>query len=193
MSNIVNIKILRLKEKDQSFYKQLFSTWYMPLCNYACSVLRDMDEAEDVVQKMFCKLWEQRETIVIRTSVKSYLYRAVHNDCLNRVRQIKIHAEHKQHYTYTVPQTVRSTADRVVILELEDRIVKAIDLLPPKCKRVFEMSRMQQLSYVEIANELNISTNTVENHMAKALKLLRNNLKEFLPLLFIFLLFKKGL
>ena len=144
-----------------------------------------MDEAEDNVQKMFCKLWENRENINIRTSVKSYLYRAVHNDCINRVLQVKTRAEHNQHYSYVMPQVVNNTSERVTHKELESSISNAIGQLPPQCKKVFEMSRMQHLSYSEIAQELGISNNTVENHISKALKLLRANLKDFLMALLL--------
>lgn len=112
----------------------------------------------------------------------------VHNSCLNKIQQVNTRAEHHQQYAHVVPSTVENTANKVLYNELEREILKAIDALPPQCKKVFEMSRFQQLSYAEIAKALDISTNTIENHMSKALKLLRTNLKEFLPLLLLTLL-----
>jgi RNA polymerase sigma-70 factor (ECF subfamily) len=147
-----------------------------------------MDEAEDVVQKMFCKLWEQRTQLNIKTSVKSYLYRAVHNSCLNKIKQAKARFEHNQRYAYSMPEAAGSNS--VEYSELQLQIGKVLEELPPKCREVFEMSRMQHLSYAEIAGKLNISTNTVENHIAKALKLLRNSLKEFLAILVMLTLLK---
>jgi RNA polymerase sigma-70 factor (ECF subfamily) len=147
-----------------------------------------MDEAEDVVQKMFCKLWDQRTELNIKTSIKSYLYRAVHNSCLNRIKQTKTRAEHNQRYTYNMPDTAGSSS--IEYSELQQQIAKALETLPPKCREVFELSRMQQLSYAEIAERLGISANTVENHIAKALKLLRGSLKDFLAILLILTLLK---
>ncbi len=178
----------QLRNGNHFAYERIFSIWYEPLCRYACSIVRDMNEAEDIVQKTFCKLWDRRKDITIRTSVKSYLYRMVHNSCLNKIQQVNTRAEHHQQYAHVVPSTVENTANKVLYNELEREILKAIDALPPQCKKVFEMSRFQQLSYAEIAKALDISTNTIENHMSKALKLLRTNLKEFLPLLLLTLL-----
>lgn len=191
MTKVVDIDAIQLKSGNHDVYKQLFTLWYTPLCNYACSILRNMDEAEDVVQKMFCKLWDQRNELTIRTSVKSYLYRAVHNDCLNRIQQTKNRSEHNQQYAYNISHEVDSTTEQVAHSELEQQITKAIEQLPPQCRKVFEMSRMQQLNYAEIAKQLDISTNTVENHIAKALRLLRGNLKEFLAVVLFLIILTK--
>ncbi len=188
MINVENIQAEELTNGDHTVYKQLFTTWYEPLCSYAYSILRNMDEAEDIVQKMFCKLWDQRAELNIKTSVKSYLYRTVHNSCLNKIKQAKTRAEHNQHYSYNIPEV--SGASNIEYSELQQQINRALEELPPKCREVFEMSRMQQLSYAEIAGKLEISTNTVENHIAKALKLLRNSLKEFLAILLMLTLLK---
>jgi RNA polymerase sigma-70 factor (ECF subfamily) len=173
----------QLQNGDHRVYEQLFTAWYEPLCRYACAILRDMDEAEETVQKVFYKLWDARERLEIRTSVKSYLYRMVHNACLNRIQQLKTTAEHHRQYGHMVPVAENSTAAGIAHGELEEKIRLAIDALPPQCKKIFEMSRFQHMSYAEIAAELRLSTNTIENHIAKALKSLRVRLKEFLPLL----------
>lgn len=178
--------IKALREGNHSAFEKLFDTWYEPLCRYAFSILRDMDEAEDVVQKMFYKLWDQHETLDIKSSVNSYLYRIVHNESLNVVQQITSHKEHNLTFISTVNREINSTTEDMGSRELQMAIEKALEKLPPQCKRVFEMSRMDQLSYAEIAKSLNISTNTVENHISKALKLLRVELIEFLTV-FIFL------
>lgn len=189
LTNVEHIQAEQLVNGSHTVYKQLFTAWYEPLCRYAFSIVRNMDEAEDIVQKMFCKLWGQRNELKINTSVKSYLYRAVHNSCLNKVKQSKVRADHNQHYAYEMPeQEINSSS--VEYSELQQQLYKALKDLPPKCREAFEMSRLQQLSYSEIANKMSISANTVENHIAKALKLLRGGLKEFLILLLMFNLLK---
>ena len=182
--------IKALREGNHLAYVQLFDAWYNPLCRYAYSILKDMDEAEDVVQRTFYKLWDQRDTLTIQSSINSYLYRMVHNDCLNTVHQQMSHKAHNLNYISSLNNTDDSVNEQLATGELQQAIDHALSLLPPQCKRVFEMSRMEQLSYSEIAKQLNISTNTVENHISKALKLLRINLKEFLTLIFIFQLLR---
>lgn len=182
--------IRALSEGNHLVFGQLFDSIYVPLCRYAYSILKDMEEAEDVVQKTFCKLWDQRETLDIQSSVNSYLYRIVHNDCMNVIHQQTSHKEHNLNYYSAINDTDDSVSDQIAVTELQQAIDKALAGLPPQCRRVFEMSRTEQLSYVEIATQLNISPNTVENHISKALKLLRIELKEFLVLCFIIQILK---
>jgi len=182
--------IKALNEGNHLAYEQLFDRWYEPLCRYAFTILRDMDDAEDVVQKTFCKLWDQRENLSIKSSINSYLYRIVHNESLNTVHQKTSHQEHNLNYISMMNEVDDSVVETITANDLQLSIDKALATLPPQCRRVFEMSRMDQLSYSEIAKELNISTNTVENHVSKALKILRVELKEFLLLCFILQLLK---
>jgi len=174
--------IKALNEGNHSAFEQLFDNWYEPLCRYAYSILKDMDEAEDVVQKTFCKLWDQRESINIQSSINSYLYRIVHNESINTIHQQTNHNEHNLNYISTMNSDANTVSEHIESSDLQKAIEIALATLPPQCRRVFEMSRMEQLSYAEIAKQLNISTNTVENHISKALKLLRVELKYFLTL-----------
>jgi RNA polymerase sigma-70 factor, ECF subfamily len=182
--------IKALREGDHQAYEQLFDTCYDALCRYAYSILRDMDEAEDIVQKSFCKLWDQRESLDIQSSIKSYMYRMVHNESLNKVHQQKNRQEHNLNYISAMNQTPDTVSEHMAASELQLAIDKALEALPTQCRKVFEMSRVQQLSYAEIAKELGISTNTVENHVSKALKLLRVDLKEFLTIVLLLQLLK---
>lgn len=177
------VEIEELRNGNHFAYEQLFIQWYEPLCKYANSILNDMDEAEDITQKVFCKLWDLRSKIEIHTSIKSYLYRAVHNDCLNRIKQIQRRTAHNNEIFYESNDSVDTISESIEGNELMRATVKAMNELPPQCRKVFKMSRFKQMSYAEIAAELNISTNTVENHIAKALRLLRLGLKDFLLLL----------
>src|SRR5688572_29589405 len=84
----------RVRDGDKKAYEEIFRTYYQLLVGYSCSLLKDVDEAEEVVQTLFYNLWSKRETLAINTSVKSYLYRAAHNDCLNRLKHGKIRHLH---------------------------------------------------------------------------------------------------
>lgn len=183
-----SIEIKDLQAGKHNVYEELFNNLYSPLCSYAFSIIKNTEEVEDIVQKTFYKLWDQRENIDIKTSIKSYMYRMVHNACLNKIRQTKTRAEHNTLYAYEKEEYVNDIEQGVYHSELEQNIMNCIESLPPKCREVFKMSRVEQLSYAEIAAKLDISTNTVENHIAKALKILRENLKDFLPLLLFLLI-----
>jgi len=166
-------------------FEMLFKTFYQPLCRYATSFLKDPDDAEEIVQAAFIGFWEKREAISIDTSVKSYLYRAVRNSCLNELK----HEQVKQKYIAgetVMGEKVSESADHLAIhVELEDKIKAAIQTLPEQCRLIFTMSRFEELKYQEIADQLNLSVKTVENQMGKALKIMRTQLKEYLPLLAI--------
>lgn len=166
-------------------FEMLFKTYYQPLCRYATSYLKDADSAEEVVQAAFIGLWEKRKTITIETSLKSYLYRAIRNSCLNELK----HGQVKQKYfaQESLKEEAQSApADHLAIhTELEEKIRAAIQTLPEQCRLIFRMSRFEELKYQEIADQLNLSVKTVENQMGKALKIMRTQLKEYLPLLAI--------
>jgi RNA polymerase sigma-70 factor, ECF subfamily len=165
--------ITALRKGDKQVFEMIFRHYYQRLCNYAGTILNDMDEAEECVQQVFLTVWEKRESNAISTSVKSYLYRAVYNSSLNRIKHEKV----KQLYAQTEKALEQS--------ELQQEIQKAIALLPEQCRMVFKLSRFEDMKYSEIATHLNISVKTVENHMGKALKLMREQLKDYLPILLL--------
>jgi RNA polymerase sigma-70 factor (ECF subfamily) len=166
----------------------LFSEWYKPLCGYAFSILQHEDDTQDAVQKLFCKLWDKHKDIEIHTSIKSYLYRSIHNDCINIIKQRKTKADYVN-YSQQESGIEYYNADlQIMTTELDENIKNAIEKLPPRCREVFLLSRMKNLSYAEISKTLDISVGTVETQMVKALKSLRNELKDYLLLLFCFFL-----
>lgn len=174
-----------LRQGDERVFEVIFREHYPALCGYAHSFLKDTDDAEEEVQAMFLSIWEKRQTLVITSSLKAYLYRAVHNRCLNRLKHLSIRDEHRQHTLYTADQRAPSPVDDLAGQELAERIDAAIRQLPEQCRRIFVMSRFDELRYQEIADRLTLSVKTVENQIGKALRLLRDELGEFLPLLWL--------
>jgi RNA polymerase sigma-70 factor (family 1) len=168
---------------DKRSYETLFKTYYQPLCNYACSILKDIDEAEEVVQGVFLNIWKKWNGMQIETSARSYLYRAVHNDCLNKIKHDKVKAVYAEDYRKSMRQGSEDGSQILQAKQLAARIDTAIDQLPKQCGEVFRMNRFAHLKYAEIAGQLNISVKTVEAHMGKALRLLRGELKDYLPFL----------
>jgi RNA polymerase sigma-70 factor, ECF subfamily len=165
-----------LSRGDQSVFQQVFDACYEKLCHYAFTILKDMDEAEDVVQSMFIKLWEKREELDIKQTIRSYLFKAVYHRCINVLEHRAIKLKHQDHGTRDIFSRVQPP--EVFPQELEDSIKKAINTLPPQCRTIFMMSRYEEMRYSEIAGKLNISVNTVENQISKALKILRLQLKD---------------
>ncbi len=172
---------------DKTSFEQLFRELHTPLCRYAYTFLRDEAEAEETVQNVFVMLWERRQDLHILTSMKSYLYQTVHNRCLNNLKHEKIKDAYKTYNQDQLNQNPSYASHLAIHNELSARIEEAIQSLPEQCRRVFQMSRVDELKYAEIAEILSISIKTVENHMAKALKLLREKLADYLVLLLYFL------
>jgi RNA polymerase sigma-70 factor (ECF subfamily) len=179
------IKIADLRAGNQKSFEMLFTKWYAPLCSYAYSILADQDEAQDIAQKVFYKLWDRRAEIEIHTSLKSYLYRMTHNACMNKIKELHNKADHHRNIAYTSSDAVNDTEERISQNELQQHIFEAIENLPPRCREIFKLSRFEQCSYAEIARQLDISSNTVETQMVKALRFLRERLKDYLPLIFL--------
>jgi RNA polymerase sigma-70 factor (family 1) len=176
-----------LQKGDEVVFEKIFKDYYERLCNYANTMMNDMDEAEEMVQSTFLTLWEKRENIDIHTSVKSYLYQAVHNQSLNRIKHYQVRRAHNEHLKYHSDVLTDDSSQHVLGEELEQQINAAIESLPPQCQTVFRLSRFENLTYAEISEQLNISVKTIENHMGKALRILRERLRDYLPVLLWFL------
>ncbi len=174
-----------LKAGDITAFEMLFRSYYQPLCNYAYTFVQDRDEAEEIVQTTFLAVWERKEALEIRTAVKPYLYAMVRNACLNVLKHEKVKKQHAVVQMAVGERSVESVARTVMASELETKIYEAMDTLPEQCRLVFKLSRFEELKYSEIAEQLNISVKTVENHMGKALRIMREQLRDYLPLLIV--------
>ncbi len=178
---------LLLTQRDEAAFEQVFKTHYKNLHGYACAMLKDEDEAEEVVQQVFFKLWERSHNLTFSGSVAAYLYRAVHNESLNWLKHQKRKAGHQLHIAYSMKNKSEQVHGKLQQKELEHKFREALSELPEQCRTVFQLSRFEDMKYREIAEKLEISVKTVENHMGKALRLLRTKLVDFLPLLLILL------
>ncbi|QHS60506.1 RNA polymerase sigma-70 factor [Chitinophaga agri] len=176
-------------QRAKDVYKQCFQENFERLHRYAFTLLQDNEEARDVVQLAFVKLWQKQEEINLEGAGRAYLYTTVQRECYNIFRSKKVrknyasavHATHAEEYT----------DDRLESRELSNRIQAAIDALPPKCREVFCKSRFEDKKYAEIAAELNISVKTVEVQMSKALKVMREQLGDLIPISIILIAYFK--
>lgn len=165
-------------------FERLFREYFPPLMAFAGKILRDEDDARDVVHQVFINLWEKREEMDMSTSLKSYLFTSVHNRSLNVIRDRKKFADGD------MPELAGEwdVSAHIESMELEEKIRESINSLPEKCREIFELNRFSGLKYAEIANQLGISVKTVENQMTKALKILREQLGKYLTLLMFLLI-----
>lgn len=174
---------------DKKSFEKLFREYYDPTCRYVMRIIRDQDTTEEIVQSTFVNLWEKREMIRSDISFRSYLFRAAYNTALNYIKHQKVVARHVASKQDRIVEVKKNFVSHQPDFELQKRITHAVEELPPQCQRVFRLSREEGLKYHEIAEELGISKKTVEVHMGKALKMLRESLGDyltiFLPLLLL--------
>ncbi len=174
---------------NKASFEELFKTYFKPLTAFAFKFINDIDDAKSIVHDVFMKLWEKRDDIDLSKSVKSYLYTSVNNKSLNYIRDHKkfnreeFVLENQSSKTPNIEEELTSS-------EVQKKIDRCLNSLNPKVKRIFEMSRYEDKKYKEIAEEMNLSIKTVEAHMTTALKALRENLKEYLTVILLFLISK---
>lgn len=183
-----------IAENEFATFKELFDVYYPSLLIYAYQKVNDKNTAEDVVQDVFLSLWIHKEQIDFNLPLRPYLYRAVHNQCLNylRSRHVALSVSGREASLLLHEEIVQyNQHDTLLLKELADEIALFIQTLPSQCRKVFRLSRQSGLKNKEIAQLLGISEKTVEGHLSKALKELRAHLvKAGLLSLLLFLLFK---
>ncbi len=157
---------------DIQTFRIYYDTYYKPLCRFLNLYTQDIEVIEDVIQEIFLKLWENKDSIEI-TYIKTYLFRAAKNKVLNHLRN-----EENRHYlleNWFNQQIEDSKHKECFDLDtLTDLVNRAIDQLPSKCKEIFLLSRREQLSYKQIAEKLNISIKTVETQISIALRRIKD-------------------
>jgi len=169
----------RLRAGDKSALKVLFDNHYKMVCSAIHRFIRDHSLTEDLAQEVFVRFWEKREKINITSSVEAYLRRMAVNEALGYLRRNKSRFDEE-----ITPNTIGGMTEDVeqqfLRSELEIKVKDAINELPPRCQTVFKLSRFEDMTYQQIADEMGISIKTVENQMGKALKYLRHRLHGYL-------------
>lgn len=152
-------------------FEDIYKRNFARLCNSVYLLTRDKESSKDIVQTVFFRLWKKKELFLQARSPDAYLYEAVINESLNFLKRNKNRPVPSEN---NVMQNVSYDPEQILVYqELRQELFKLIRLLPPKCKEVFLLSRQHGLSYVQISEKLNISVNTVEKHIVKALKALK--------------------
>ena len=172
--------IEKIRKGDVQAFEWLFRQYYEKLCQWAHHYLQDLDSSEEVVQDLYYHLWRNRDTTEFHVSVKSYLYKAVSNNCKmlirNRDRRSAIEAE----IVLLNTDSAEEPEELLEVKEIREVVNRTLEELPEKPAQIFRMSRYEGLKYREIAEKLSISIKTVEANMGKALKVFRKNLQEYI-------------
>lgn len=178
----------RLRNNDENALTELYNRYWNPVYLYTYNVLRDKEVCKDIVQDLFMDLWKRREKLHVTSTFKSYLFSSARYQIFAQIR--KKEKSLGSHLFENLDQRLHynSPESEYLYQELVQRISTTVESLPQKCREVYTLSREEQLSHAEISQFLDISTKTVENHITKALKVLRSSVGTYL--LAILLLFQ---
>jgi len=182
--------IKHLKKGDDFAYSHLLDLHYKKLCDYATSLARDDFKSEDIVQNVIVRMWNKREKLNADISIKNYLYKSVYNEFIDQYRKDLSISILERKYIEGIDYFIENE-DESKTKRLIEIVTKEIKQLPKKCKETFLLSKKSGLSYKEIADFQNLSLNTVENQMTKALSILRKKLKNNVTFLLFLLLGNK--
>ena len=170
----------RIRAGDEGAFDAAFREHYAALVRTAEGMLRRRDVAEEIVQDVLLALWQRRATLLVEDSLRAYLFRATRNRALNHLRHAAI--ERKAEPELAAIESPDAPAPSALVHEeIDNALREAVSTLPPRCREVFELSRVHGLRYAEIATTLGISVKTVEAQMGKALRTLRALLAPWLP------------
>ena len=165
-----------LKQGDKRGFEILFQQFYRPLVMYAARLIGIRTEAEDIVEEVFIKFWEKSSFEMVDHNLRSYLYQSVHNHCLNLLEKNAPVKLESTDFLSDIPDS--EMLDEAEWNARMDEIYREIDCLPVRTREIFVAVVLNGKHYQEVANELNISLNTVKKTLSRALATLRSNLSE---------------
>lgn len=186
-SELLNFELTeRIKQSDEVAFQLVFKLYHVQLCHFAGTYVKHLDIADEIVQETFIKVWEVRSILDPHQSLKAFLYRCVHNNCVNYIKKVKVSSRLSEDY-------IREMKYRMQILEqndsddlfekmaedkLESAVQKAIDELPQQCREIFLLCRFKGLSYQQTADKLSISVNTVKTQLSRAMQKIRSAMEQ---------------
>lgn len=164
---------VRLYESDRSALGEIFELYWDKFFQIAFNILKNEDDAKDAVQVVLIDIWKRRSERII-LNIEAYLHNAVKFQVFKKLRDGKLNQQHVEKFEKILVQ--EPIENKIEFDELNEDILKSIEKLPDKCREVIKLSRYEGLSHKEIASKLEISVKTVENHITKALKVIRSAL-----------------
>ncbi|HBL75794.1 MAG: hypothetical protein A2W90_04645 [Bacteroidetes bacterium GWF2_42_66] len=164
----------KIREGDKLVFDKMFDYYYLPLCSFVSSYVKDRQATEDIVIDCFAKIWEERSSFEIRSSLQNYLVTVVKNSAISYLRKDQSQWSGLEKISDSMPDEMQNLAEDAGIL---NKLYEAINKLPEQRRRILKMAAFEEKSYAEIAEELQLSVNTVKTQMARAYKFLRSELE----------------
>lgn len=194
MTEADKLVVIAFQQGDFKVFETVFKDNYSSMVRTARRILIDIEPSEEVIQDLFVKLWEKRDSLIISTSLPAYLHKAVTNHAINYYKFQKKTVRFQDYIGFEIEEFQTVSADEPLLHnDLEKKVNKLMKSLPERRRMIFEMSRFEGMKNWQIAQQLGISLKTVEYHMAAALDFLRTKLTDYLPVIIIFLLNIKNL
>ena len=184
----ISINLTSFKSGDEQVFKLIFDDNFERIVGFCIQFIPDREEAKNIAQQSFVKLWTNREDVNSLNGIRAFLYTAAKTECLNYLRHEKYKLNYQKNTLEKREKVLNQEIlesfkfDRLEYMELEEMIQKALDKLPERCRQVFVKSRFEYKKNHEIAEELGIALKSVESNITRALKILRKELKDILPL-----------
>jgi len=187
-----------MKEKrfvESADFSRIYSIYFPKMVRFAQNYVVSQEEAQNIVQDLFLYLWEHRDTLNAASNLNAFLFTLTKNRCIDFYRQNRrlnriiesLDSLQERELLLKMEALIQFDEKMFSTQEIEDILNNAVNNLPEKCREIFILSRMEGLKHEEIAKKLNISVNTVQNHISKALRKLKTELKDFLPLFIFFI------
>jgi len=180
--------IRRIKQNDREAFEIIFREYFHVLYEYANFYVNNSPLAEDIVQDIFLKVWDSRDQLTIHSSLKSYLFRSVHNNCIQHLRHKTVEKNHNIYNRVKLEEAMlmnrlffENGLTKLFKNDIESLVKKAIKDLPEKTREVYMLSRYKYFKNRDIAKKFNITEKSVEYHITRALECLRKYLKDYLP------------
>lgn len=169
-----------VKDNDMDAFEELYSRYWKTLYTFAYNKVRSKEVAEEIVQEFLTNFWANRHRFILKSSFKNYIFVAIRNLVINYIAAEMRHNRYSQFAKLFKSEADHTTEQTIYLRDLYLNLEKEIEFLPPKCRSVFEMSRHENKSNKQIADELGISEKTVESHLTKAIRRLRVSLNTIL-------------
>lgn len=181
-----NYLLSALRQSDRKAYTLLFRKYYPLLCAYGHKFI-SLEDSEEIVQDVLFWLWESRKELIIEKSLSQYLFKMIYHKAINRMVSLQVKNKADTVFFEQMQEMLQDT-DYYQLIELKELLKKAIVKLPDSYREAFVMHRFQHMSYKEIAEHAGVSNKTIDYRIQQALKLLRKELKDYLPLLHFIIL-----
>jgi len=181
-----------MQKTYRSNFEKIYSVYFPKLVRFAREFVLSTEDAENIIQDIFIYLWEHQEVLKSISNLNAFLFVLVKNRCIDFIRQKKLQEQKREEFESVTKKEFKLKIyalqqfdeNALSVNDIEAILNEAINSLPEKCREIFSLSRMEALTHKEIAERLNISTKTVENQITTAIKKLRIELKDYLPLFY---------